>query len=254
MKKILFLGQKPIGEKCFQYLINNLQENFKVCGVVSNQSKDEVWWKSNRIYEYAQMHQITFIDNAKRNNKYIHTLILEEQIDIILSVQHSWILPAYIIEAVNHTAFNLHNAKLPDYKGHNICSHAILNGETEYTSTIHWLIKEVDMGDIAYEKSFPILPDDTAKTLYDKAQNAGFEAFKEMMQDLNHGITPPRHKISGEGTFYSKKSIESLKKIIDINNSEEVDKKARAFYFPNFEMAYFELANKKYYVLPTNKN
>ena len=47
---------------------------------------------------------------------------------------------------------NLHNAKLPDYRGHNSISHEILNGETKHTTTIHKIAKEVDRGEILLEK------------------------------------------------------------------------------------------------------
>lgn len=249
MKNILFLGQKEIGERCFNYLLEQQSENFRVSAVVSNQSS-EVWWKSNEIFQYTRQCGLAFVDNSKRNEKSILEMIENKKINLLISVQHSWILPNSIIKAVDGLAFNLHNAKLPEYKGNNCCNHAILNQEENYTCTIHWLTKEVDMGDIAYEKSFPIESDETANSLYKKAQLKGYVAFKCLIDDLKSGKTPQRRKITNEGTFYPRNSMDKYRVIHDITNYHEVDLKSRACYFPPHKGAYFVMNGKKFYVYP----
>lgn len=36
MVKVLFMGQKPFGEKCFEYLFKKSNDNFSIAAVVSN--------------------------------------------------------------------------------------------------------------------------------------------------------------------------------------------------------------------------
>ena len=47
---------------------------------------------------------------------------------------------------------------------------------------------------------------------------------------------------------------ERYKEIKNINNFKEVDKKSRACFFPFFEIAYFILGNKKFYISPVNES
>lgn len=251
MKRTLFLGQKPIGERCFELLRQAEAKNICVAGVVSNDT-DDVWWGTKKIFEIAQRDSIPFVSNKKRNNEAIKGLIAENHINTIISVQHSWVLPREILEMVNNFAFNLHNAKLPDYKGHNAINHAILNGEKYYTSTIHWIVEEVDKGDVAIEESFPIAPDETAKSLYEKAYHHGCTAFSKLIDAFVNEREIPKKPMIGEGVFYPRSSIDNLKEIKNVDDFDEVDRKSRAFYFPYFENAYFLIGDQKFYVTPKN--
>ena len=249
MHRILFMGQKKIGEKCFDILNNADDDLFKVCAAVSNESKD-VWWESNQIFKQTNFDDIPFIDNGKRNNLIVQEMIDEQDINMIICVQHPWIIPSCILEMVDYNAFNIHNAKLPDYKGHNACNHAILNGDKTFTCTLHWIADEVDTGDIVLEESFNIEKHDTATSIYGKATYAGVALFYQLLIDLKYKIPLSKIKIKGEGRFYPRNSIDDLREIENINDPAEVDVKARAFCFPYFEKAYYILDNKKYYIIP----
>jgi methionyl-tRNA formyltransferase len=247
--RILYLGQKPIGEKCFDILREHQSSSLQIRGAVSNQTTN-VWWKSNTIYTECVRDGIEFIPNDRRRSAEIKSLIVREQIDAIISVQHAWILPGEILSLVDNFAFNLHNAKLPAYKGYNACNHAILNGERYYTSTIHWMTEEVDEGFIAFEETFEIEPAETAQSLYEKAGRAGESAFRKLVAHLSEGRQVPRETATGQGTFYPRNSLDTLREIKNIEDLREVDRKARAFYFPPFEPAYFIVEGRKFYILP----
>ena len=249
MRNVIFLGQKRLGENCFELLLNSQDEDFKVLGVVSNKSED-VWWGSNKIYNKTLDSGIDFFDNRKPNEEEILDFIIKKDINTIISVQHSWILSEKLLNSVSGYAFNLHNAKLPDYKGNNIFSHVIINGEKYHTSTIHFMSKEVDMGDIIIENTIKVDISDTSKTLYEKANLNAEKTFKEFLKSLKSKKAFHRIPIKKSGTFYKRNSIEALKEIQNINDYQEVDRKSRAFYFDPFEPAYYIVGGKKFYVLP----
>jgi methionyl-tRNA formyltransferase len=249
--RILFLGQKWLGEQCFDLLQSDQYDSLRICGVVSNVST-RVWWKSNKIYQHCMTEGIPFMDNNGRNNKAIKAMITNLDINIVISVQHPWILPPDILSLVNFNAFNLHNAKLPEYKGHNACNHAILNGERYYTSTLHWLETKVDTGAIAFEETLDIAPDDTARSLYEKALQSGQTVFRELLDHLLHQKPIPREPMVGDEIFYPRGSIDQFREIKDILDPDQVDKRARALFFPPFEPAYYLLSGRKHYVLYGN--
>ena len=65
MRRILFLGQKKIGEKCFELLLQYSGLELIVAGVVSNSDVARVWWKSNDLFRVAQRLRLPFVSNEK---------------------------------------------------------------------------------------------------------------------------------------------------------------------------------------------
>jgi methionyl-tRNA formyltransferase len=250
IRRILFLGQKPVGERCLEMLLKAQGSNLEVCGVVTNVTK-EVWWGSNLAAQMAQKSGIQVIPNEKRNHQAIETLVREKKVNTVVSVQHAWILPKELLAAVNYEALNLHNAKLPDYQGYNACNHAILNGDRTFTSTIHWMTEEVDAGEIAIEKTFEISDEETAKSLYQKATETGEKAFQELVDLLAYDKPIPKIPLKGVARMYKRNSIHSLREIANLDDPQEVDRKSRAFFFPPFEPAFFKRGGRKIYVVPS---
>ena len=246
-RKILFLGQKPIGEKCFDILLNERCETLEICGAVSNITENK-WWKSARIFEQSKKNNIPFISNEVRNNEQILELIKKEGINTIISVQHEWILPGKILEAVKGSAFNLHMAKLPEYKGYNTFSFAIINGDKDYTTTIHMMAEDVDAGDIVIEESVSIASDETAQTLYEKVSNVSIACFCKLVDLLKRNKPVPARPMSGESRFYSRNDLEKIKNITDFSDLKKVGRIVRACTFSGFEPAYFSSGGIKYYI------
>jgi methionyl-tRNA formyltransferase len=247
MKKILFLGEKEIGEKAFDLLLDGHGKFYTINVVVSNKSPD-VWWESNNIY-MASLDRFLFIPNDKKREKEIIRAIKKHSIDLIISVQHPWILSRSVLQSVDYQTLNLHNAKLPEYKGNNAVNHAILNGDSTYTSTVHWMTEKVDSGEIAIEETFKLDSEITAKELYNCAISAGLKAFQKLINYLKEGDEIPKKPMKGISRYYSRDSIGKLRRIENINDPIEVDRKSRAFFFPPFEPAFYENDKKKVYIL-----
>lgn len=248
-KKVLFLGQKPVGEDCFRLLLDEYRDSLEVVGCVTNTSRS-VWWGTTGVADRAVEEHIAVVDNAERNEGEIAEILRCHPEAILLSAQHPWILSEGVLSSACGGAFNVHNAKLPDYKGHNSCNHAIYNGESTYTCTVHRLVADVDMGAIAFEETFAIDPGETALSLYRKAREAGARAFGRLLHALASDHEVPAVPVAGEGRFYGRHSVEGLKRIPDIADAEDVDRRVRAGYFPAFGYAYYELGGRRFYLAP----
>jgi len=166
---ILYLGRGPIAERCLRHC-----------------------------------HPALTVMNA---TEHVEAQLLEQTgrlgLDTMVSVQYQWILSSRLLHAVNHAAYNLHNAKLPDYRGHNCIHWALRNGDTVYHSTIHKMVGAVDRGDIVCEAETPVLPDDTAESLYWRTVDACETMFVAFMAMLQRGEIRGRPQGEG-GRFYSK--------------------------------------------------
>lgn len=247
MRRILFLGQGPLGEACFSLALK--ANGVDVVAASSNLGTAN-WWKSNAIWKEMTSRNRDFIDNSDRNNEAVKATIERNNVDTIISVQHNWIIPNEVIQLVDGMAFNLHMAKLPEYKGHHPFVHAILNGDKTYTVTMHWMTPKVDVGSIAFSKEFDIAEHDTAKSLYRCGVVESLKLFEKLIAALGSGAQVPAQPMTGEHRFYSRDSIRFLDRIENPTDTSEVDAKSRAFYFPPFAPAYIEHAGKKTFVFP----
>lgn len=245
--RILFLGQKPIGEACLKALLEN---SLAPVSIVTNRDTERVWWKSSFIWETGQELNIPLLDNDRRRTDALLKIMHATAPDVLLSVQHQWILPAEILSGVPR-AFNLHLAPLPSYKGYNCFNHAILNREENYGVTLHHIAPEVDAGPTAYEERFAIAPRETAKSLYEKSFAAGLRIFRALLSDLLDERPVPSIAQSGVEHFYSRESLESFREVANDAAPEEKDRRARAFYFPPFDGAFMREGGHKVFLSPS---
>jgi methionyl-tRNA formyltransferase len=86
--------------------------------------------------------------------------------DCVVVSSYDRILPGRVLERCRFV--NVHYAPLPKYRGRANVNWAIINGERETAITIHVLAPGLDAGNILYQRSVPIGPDDTVGNLYSR--------------------------------------------------------------------------------------
>lgn len=246
MMRLLFLGDRRIAWDVLTFLHRSATGRaFDLRGLVSCPSMVSPYNQLRGDEDYR------FISNAARANDAIHGLIEQERIDLLLSVQYNWVLPPSILDAVQRRAFNLHNAKLPEYKGYNSVSQAIMNGDTVYESTLHWMDDQVDAGDIAYIGTTPIAPDDHAYGLYERSVPAAVGVCTQLLTTLAHGHVPPRQPMrAGAGHFYPRDSVQRIADVTGMPDNAERARIVRAAFFPPFNTAYQHENGQKKLLLP----
>lgn len=94
-----------------------------------------------------------------------------------------WAMPAI-------GTFNLHASKLPQYRGAAPINWAIMNGEIETGVTTFFIEKEIDTGQMIFQETEPIYPDDTAGTLHDRMMVHGAELVVRTVQAIEAGHYP----------------------------------------------------------------
>ncbi len=65
-------------------------------------------------------------------------------------------------------AYNMHGSLLPKYRGRAPVNWAVIKGETETGATLHVMAEKPDAGAIVNQTAVPILPNDTAREVFDK--------------------------------------------------------------------------------------
>lgn len=87
---------------------------------------------------------------------------------------------------------NIHPSLLPKYKGTNTHARVLEAGDHEHGATVHWVIPELDSGDIIAQESLAVAPDDTPETLKDRVHKLEHElypaAVKAVAISLRHDL------------------------------------------------------------------
>lgn len=247
--RMIFLGNRRIAWEILKILSSDAyQSRFEICAIVTD---ERIWREYMFLNPYGNA---LYIPSHSRQSDTICDVIKLRSVEMLLSVQYNWIIPANVLELVNGRAFNLHNARLPDYKGYHSISHAIASGDVVYESTVHWMTDVVDSGDIAYVERTLILSDDTAQSLYIRTISAAVTAVKHLLQDLTSGAEVPRlYTPKGQGRFFGRDSVTSLANVTEIVDSERLASIARAAFFPPSNTAHFFYDGKKYLVVPESE-
>lgn len=84
---------------------------------------------------------------------------------LMLSANNFDIIPGALIASLPDGAINFHNGPLPDYRGVNIPSWAIINGERQHGVVWHRVDAGIDTGAVLARAAFEMAADETAATL-----------------------------------------------------------------------------------------
>ncbi len=239
MKKIVFLGGKQIGIDCLQQLVT-LQKS----GIV-----DIIAVFGNNRISKPDGHSVESI--AVENNIPVLTDLQDlPYCDVLISVQFNTILQKEHIQKAT-LAVNLHMAPLPEYRGCNQFSFAIIDNATTFGTTLHIIDEQIDHGDILFEKRFSVPADCWVEDLYNLTYKASKELLTENLLLLiqgNYSTIPQSHLEQARGTqLHYRKEINDIKKI-DLNwDAEKIARHIRATYMPNFEPPYCIINQEKIY-------
>ena len=88
--------------------------------------------------------------------------------DIMFSFYFRSMLPMSLLGLAPRGAFNMHGSLLPHFRGRAPTNWAVLKGAIETGATLHEMVAKADAGRIVDRQTVPILPDDTARQVFDK--------------------------------------------------------------------------------------
>lgn len=166
----------------------------------------------------------------------------------ILYLYHK-ILKAPIIEFAKHNIINFHPSPTEIHRGVAPSCWCLLKGYKEWAVTAHYVTLGIDEGDIIKQRSFSIEHIKTAVEAEAFIQEQSIALFKEIMELLTstEGVKLPRRKQDlSKGYYFSRKELESEKKIEFADDSGVIDNKIRSLWMPPHMGAYIEIGEKKY--------
>lgn len=243
-RTVLFLGSKPIGYHCFHFLLQQQSVlDIEVIGLLSNNNTR--FDASLNLKALAVEYGVPVFDGPDAM----------PEADFIYSVQYHQILSAQHIAKARIDAFNLHMAPLPEYRGCNQFSFAIIDGKTEFGTTVHLMDTRIDHGDILFEKRFPVPPDCWVETLYELTETASIDLFQSSLAKLLRGeyAAIPQSGLEAErGTsLHYRNEINAIKEIDLTWEAEKISRHIRATSMKGFEPPYTFIGGEKVYLTRT---
>ncbi len=244
IKTIIFLGSKPIGYECFTFLVDNAAKiGLRVAGLLTQPRK-----------EFGEGHDLVALAEAS-NIPVIASPHDMPECDIIYSVQYHKILKQHHIDKARQVAVNLHMAPLPEYRGSNQFSFAILEGKKEFGTTIHQMAAGVDNGDILFQKRFPIKEGWWVHDLYEQTYKSSLNLFRQTLGHIVEGkYTPVAQEllVGKYGTsMHYRREMGALKAINLKWDKEKIELHIRATSMPGFEPPFCWIDGEKMYFTRT---
>lgn len=243
MKRIAFLGAKAIGLECLKILDTR---KFPVDALFTDLTRNKE--ANQKLIDFATERKIPVYDD-------LEAILTLPEFDYIVSIQYNKILKAKHIGRAKKLALNLHMAPLPEYRGCNQFSFAIVDGKKEFGTTLHKMEEGIDNGDIIAESRFPIPENCFVKDLYEITYKRSIQLFEDKISDILNGrytLTPQESlvPVRGTKTIY-RKDIEKLKEIDLQWDKDTIERHIRASLMPGFEPPFFKMNDKKvYFSLP----
>ena len=113
----------------------------------------------------------------------MHQKLLDANIEIVCLAGFMRLLTTKFVEQWQGRMLNIHPSLLPAYKGLDTHARVLASGESHTGATVHYVVAEMDAGEIIAQQQIAIAPDDDAASLQQK------------VHDIEHIIYPQALKI-----------------------------------------------------------
>jgi methionyl-tRNA formyltransferase len=130
--------------------------------------------------------------------------------DLFLAAGYLSLLGAELL-AVPRLAVNFHASLLPAYRGKHPLFWALRNGERRAGLTVHLMDTGFDTGDILYQVSVRVRPDETVAGLYDRIMARSLPLVSRLISDVEQGSLRPRPQPVRGASHYSSVREEDLR-------------------------------------------
>lgn len=244
--KVVFMGGKEIGYHCLNTLLQQgAAHNVEVTAVLA--SGRMLFEPELSITELCAAHNVPVLSG-------LDALLEHPKPDFIVSVQYHEILKPRHIQHASKLAVNLHMAPLPEYRGCNQFSFAILDEAATFGTTLHRLEPGIDSGSIIAEKRFPISQHITAIELYRETYTHSLALFANAIFEVfagRYSLVPQQALETERGTSYHfRHEINDIKQVQPHWPAAKKMRHIRATWFPPFEPPYMIVEGEKLYLSP----
>jgi len=154
-----------VGVRCLSVLVAH---GVDVALVVTHEDApaETIWFGS--VARTAAMFGIPAVTPSDPNTGELAERIRALAPDFLFSFYYRFMLKPALLGVARRGAFNMHGSLLPKYRGRAPVNWAVLHGERETGASLHEMVEKPDAGRLVDQQAVPILPNDTAREVFDK--------------------------------------------------------------------------------------
>lgn len=175
--RIGYFADGPWSHKAFENIIKD--DSIEVCFIVPRSDTID-----STLSKFAQDYGIDYLYPVRINAAKFIERAKTYNCDLFVSMSFDQIFKNEIINLPRLGIINCHAGKLPFYRGRNVLTWALINDESDFGITVHFVDEGIDTGDIILQRTYPIREDDNYRTLletaYDECANILFDAIKQL--------------------------------------------------------------------------
>jgi len=129
--------------------------------------------------------------------------------EIFVSMSFDQIFGRRLLALPNMGVVNCHAGELPFYRGRNVLNWALINGESRFGVTVHYIVDEgIDTGPIIQQDFVPIEPQDNYGVLLEKAYHQCAESLHFALKRVIEGALPiPQESIHSVGFYCGRRRL-----------------------------------------------
>jgi methionyl-tRNA formyltransferase len=240
---ILVFAYHDVGYECLDALIQNDEY---VLAVITHEDdpEEELWFRS--VAGLAKEYDIPVYTPESVNTPEWTERIRSWDPDLLFSFYYRNMIAEEILSIPRLGAFNMHGSLLPKYRGRAPINWAVLHGEKETGVTLHSMVKRADAGDIVDQEPVPVLPDDTAQDVFNKAVKAARLVLERRLEALKNGSAPRRAQDESQATHFGGRKPEDGR--IDWTQSAEKIYNLVRAVAPPYPGAFTEVEGEKLFI------
>jgi len=163
-------------------------------------------WRTRRFYSIRQVcehYHVPVLETPNINDAAFLRRIDSLGIDLIISVAAPQIFREALLAIPKQGCINIHNAKLPKYRGMLPNFWQMYYGEKAVGTTIHRINAKLDDGEILFQHESPIESGETLEALIRRTKRLGARFMIEALQNIREGRVKPLPNNSAEATYFS---------------------------------------------------
>lgn len=228
------MGRKNVAARCLEYLA--ARPGIEVVGVITDSHLS--------ISPAAEVARKNGMPILTYDEALAATSQGRLRFDLGISMLYWRKLKGEFISHPKRGVINFHPAPLPQYKGTAGYNLAIMEGLSEWATTAHYIDESIDTGPLIEVSKFLISRHtETAQSLEATCQQKLFEQFVRVFNQAAKTSALLPTTPNGPGRYVSRAEMEAMKRVQD---GDDLDRKARAFWFPPYDGAYIEIDGRRY--------
>ncbi|RVT84692.1 methionyl-tRNA formyltransferase [Inhella crocodyli] len=146
--------------------------------------------------------------------------------ELMVVAAYGLILPQWVLDLPPRGCLNIHGSLLPRWRGAAPIQRCIEAGDLETGNTIMQMDAGLDTGAMLLREAFPLAPDETSASLFERLAEQGARLIVEALADLDRLVPVPQ---PAEGVTYAAK-IDKAEAAIDWRQpAAAIERRLRAF-------------------------